>query len=192
MIASTTNQIVREPGQFRRHCCIERRHHHGAGDLPVDCRTERSSGRHVRLKTGSCWRSGSGGHRPAGRFAESCACHRSTQQCRFIYLAAVIDCYSKKVVGWSIADHMRTELVADALRNASATTRIEAGAVFHSDRGSVVYNSAGYRELVADLGMRSSMGRIGVGQRDGRIVLLSVEERACSPHGLRSQGACTA
>ena len=37
----------------------------------------------------------------------------------FIYLATVIDCYSKKVVGWSIADHMRTELVADALTNAA-------------------------------------------------------------------------
>ncbi|MBG6192445.1 transposase InsO family protein [Arthrobacter sp. CAN_A212] len=51
----------------------------------------------------------------------------------FIYLATVIDCYSKKVVGWSIADHMRTELVADALTNATRTTRVEADAIFHSD-----------------------------------------------------------
>jgi hypothetical protein len=55
----------------------------------------------------------------------------------FVYLATVIGCYSKKVVGWSIADHMRTELVADALRNAAATTRIEPLAIWHSDRGSV-------------------------------------------------------
>ena len=55
----------------------------------------------------------------------------------FIYLATVIDCYSKKVVGWSIADHMRTELVADALKNAAATTLIEPDAIWHSDRGSV-------------------------------------------------------
>jgi transposase InsO family protein len=55
----------------------------------------------------------------------------------FVYLATVIDCYSKKVVGWSIADHMRTELVADALKNAAATTLIEPDAVFHTDRGSV-------------------------------------------------------
>ena len=48
-------------------------------------------------------------------------------------MATVIDCYSKKVVGWSIADHMRTELVEDALRNAAATTVIEPGAIFHSD-----------------------------------------------------------
>lgn len=79
----------------------------------------------------------------------------------FIYLATVIDCYSKKVVGWSIADHMRTELVEDALNNAAATTVIEPLAVFHSDRGSV-YTSGDYRTLVKDLAMRSSMGRTGV------------------------------
>ena len=79
----------------------------------------------------------------------------------FIYLATVIDCYSKKVVGWSIADHMRTELVADALKNAAATTLIEPDAVFHTDRGSV-YTSTDFRALVAGLGMRSSMGRTGV------------------------------
>ncbi len=82
----------------------------------------------------------------------------------FIYLATVIDCYSKKVVGWSITDHMRSELVQDALRNAAATTVIEADAVFHSDRGSV-YSSNDYRKLVTALGMRSSMGRTGVCSR---------------------------
>lgn len=79
----------------------------------------------------------------------------------FIYLATVIDCYSKKVVGWSVADHMRTGLVEDALKNAAATTWIAPDAIFHSDRGSV-YTSADYRALVAELGMRSSMGRTGV------------------------------
>ena len=79
----------------------------------------------------------------------------------FLYLATVIDCFSKKVVGWSIADHMRTELVADALRNAAATTHIAPNAIFHSDRGSV-YTSAEYRALVTGLGMRSSMGATGV------------------------------
>lgn len=79
----------------------------------------------------------------------------------FVYLATVIDCYSKKVVGYSIADHMRTELVTTALSNAAATTHIVDGAVFHSDRGSV-YTSEEYRGLVTDLRMRSSMGRTGV------------------------------
>lgn len=79
----------------------------------------------------------------------------------FVYLATVIDCYSKKVVGWSIADHMRSELVSTALKNAAATTVIAPDAIWHSDRGSV-YTSASFRALVAGLGMRSSMGRTGV------------------------------
>jgi len=56
---------------------------------------------------------------------------------------------------------MRTELVAQALKNAAATTLIEPDAIFHSDRGSV-YPSAEYRTLVTGLSMRSSMGRTGV------------------------------
>lgn len=79
----------------------------------------------------------------------------------FIYLATVIDCYSKKVVGWAIEDHMRSELVGRALSNAAATTRIEPNAIWHSDRGSV-YTSASFRALVAGLGMRSSMGKTGI------------------------------
>ena len=79
----------------------------------------------------------------------------------FVYLATVIDCYSKKVVGWQIADHMRAELVEDALRHAAATSVIEPRAIFHSDRGSV-YTSGSYRALIGRLGMRSSMGRTGV------------------------------
>ncbi|WP_331727915.1 IS3 family transposase [Streptomyces sp. NBC_01176] len=53
----------------------------------------------------------------------------------FLYLATVLDCFSRKVVGWSMADHMRTGLVADALRMAAATRGRLDGAVFHSDHG---------------------------------------------------------
>lgn len=53
----------------------------------------------------------------------------------FVYLATVIDCYSKKVVGWAIDDHMRAELVETALANAAESTVIEPGAIWHSDRG---------------------------------------------------------
>jgi putative transposase len=56
---------------------------------------------------------------------------------------------------------MRTELAADALKNAAATIWIEPLAIWHPDRGSV-YTSTGFRALAADLGMRSSMGRTGV------------------------------
>jgi transposase InsO family protein len=56
---------------------------------------------------------------------------------QFLYLATVLDLYSKRLAGWSIADHMRTQLVIDALRAAAATRGEKGlrGAVFHSDNG---------------------------------------------------------
>ena len=54
-----------------------------------------------------------------------------------LYLATVIDCFSRKLAGWAIADHMRTELVEDALNAAAATRGSLKGAIFHSDHGSV-------------------------------------------------------
>jgi transposase InsO family protein len=53
-----------------------------------------------------------------------------------LYLATVIDCCSRRVAGWAIAEHMRTELVADALKAAAALRGTLAGAIFHSDHGS--------------------------------------------------------
>lgn len=79
----------------------------------------------------------------------------------FVYLATVIDCYSKKVVGWAIEDHLRADLVQQALENAAASTVIHSEAIYHSDRGSQ-YTSAQFRQCVQSLGMRSSMGRTGV------------------------------
>ena len=52
-----------------------------------------------------------------------------------LYLATVIDCYSRRLVGWSIAEHMRTDLVSDALRAAAQQRGSLRGAVFHSDHG---------------------------------------------------------
>ena len=77
-----------------------------------------------------------------------------------LYLATVIDCYSRRLVGWSIADHMRTSLVADALNAAAATRGSLAGAIFHSDHGSV-YTSQAYATLCATLGVVQSMGAVG-------------------------------
>ena len=53
----------------------------------------------------------------------------------WVYLATVIDLSSRKVVGWALADHMRTSLVEDALSMAFTTRRPAAGVIFHSDRG---------------------------------------------------------
>ena len=79
-----------------------------------------------------------------------------------LYLATVIDCYSRRVAGWAVADHMRTELVtdADALKAAQATRGSLAGAVFHSDHGSV-YTSKDYARLCSQLGVTQSMGAVG-------------------------------
>lgn len=80
-----------------------------------------------------------------------------------LYLATVIDCYSRRLAGWAIADHMRTSLVEDAL-NAAAATRSStgglAGAIFHSDHGSV-YTSKDYAKLCKALGITQSMGAVG-------------------------------
>jgi putative transposase len=79
----------------------------------------------------------------------------------WLYLATVIDCATKMVVGWSMATHMRTELVIDAVDMARGRIPLVEGCVFHSDRGSQ-YLSGDYRKHIAAAGMRSSVGRTGV------------------------------
>ena len=77
-----------------------------------------------------------------------------------LYLATVIDLCSRKLTGWQVADHMRTELVEDALRIAAHDRGSLAGAVFHSDHGSV-YTSKSYVKLCKDVNVVQSMGGIG-------------------------------
>jgi transposase InsO family protein len=81
----------------------------------------------------------------------------------WLFLATVIDLFSRRVIGWSVAAHMRTELVADALDMAVATRggSVAAGVVFHSDRGSQ-YTSADFGELCDGHGVVQSMGATGV------------------------------
>jgi putative transposase len=54
----------------------------------------------------------------------------------FVYLAFILDCYSRMIVGWQLATHMRTDLVLDALEMANGLRRPDAGLIAHSDRGS--------------------------------------------------------
>ncbi len=77
-----------------------------------------------------------------------------------LYLATVIDCYSRKLAGWAIAEHMRTDLVADALRAAAQERNGLAGAIFHSDHGSQ-YTSKDFEALCGRLGVIQSMGKVG-------------------------------
>ena len=78
----------------------------------------------------------------------------------FLYLATVVDCFSRRLVGWSLADHMRTDLVADALKAATAVRGSLAGAVFHSDHGAQ-YGSRQFADLCTRLGVVRSMGAVG-------------------------------
>lgn len=66
----------------------------------------------------------------------------------WLYLAVVIDLCSRKIVGWSLANHMRTELVAEALQQALESRRPAPNLIFHSDRGSQ-YGSSAYRQRCA-------------------------------------------
>ena len=78
----------------------------------------------------------------------------------WLYLAVVIDLFSRRVVGWAIADHMRTELVLSALSMANAARQPGPGLIFHSDRGSQ-YASADYRAALKAQGAIPSMSRKG-------------------------------
>ncbi len=77
-----------------------------------------------------------------------------------LYLATVIDCYSRRLAGWAIADHMRTDLIQTAVTDALASRRSLVGAVFHSDHGAQ-YSSKFFAELCAQLGVTQSMGAVG-------------------------------
>lgn len=78
----------------------------------------------------------------------------------WLYLAAVMDLRTRRIVGWAMADHMRATLVLDALHMALARTDAAAGLVHHSDRG-VQYASGEYRRLLASRGITCSMSRTG-------------------------------
>lgn len=78
----------------------------------------------------------------------------------WLYVAVVIDLYSRRVVGWAIRDHLRTELIAEALVIAIGTRMPEPGLLHHSDQGSQ-YGSDDYRRLLAAHGIECSMSRRG-------------------------------
>jgi transposase InsO family protein len=79
----------------------------------------------------------------------------------FVYLATVIDCHTKMVAGYALADHMRASLVCDAMAMAGNRIDIAAEAIFHSDRG-CQYTSAEFRTELRRRKMRASVGRTGV------------------------------
>jgi putative transposase len=78
----------------------------------------------------------------------------------FVYLAFILDVYSRKVVGWSMASHLRTELVVDALEMALWRRKPEAGLIHHTDRGAQ-YTALSFGKRLEEAGIVASMGRTG-------------------------------
>lgn len=78
----------------------------------------------------------------------------------WVYLATVIDCFNKEVIGYAIADHMRADLVVDAVQMATRNHTLEPGCIVHHDHGSQ-YTSATYAEKLAQHQLRLSLGRTG-------------------------------
>jgi transposase InsO family protein len=78
----------------------------------------------------------------------------------WLYVAGIMDLFSRRIVGWSMADHMETQLVSDALQMAFSRRRPAAGLVHHSDRG-VQYASDAYRDQLHQCGVRISMSGKG-------------------------------
>jgi putative transposase len=78
----------------------------------------------------------------------------------FVYLAFILDVYSRKVVGWSMANHLRTELVVDALEMALCRRKPGAGLIYHTDRGAQ-YTALSFGKRLEEAGIVPSMGRAG-------------------------------
>jgi len=81
-------------------------------------------------------------------------------QHEFVYLAVILDSFSRRVIGWALGRTLESDLAVDALRMAIKGRRVEPGLVHHSDRGSQ-YASRLYTDLLEDQGIRISMSRRG-------------------------------
>jgi len=114
----------------------------------------------------------------------------------WLYLATVIDCHTKAVIGWAMDDNYKTPLISAAITMAARNCSLEPGAIFHSDRGSN-YTSAQFRRHPH----RARPAPVGRPHRDllrqchGRVVLRRTEKRARPPHrlphtGTRPTGHC--
>jgi transposase InsO family protein len=79
----------------------------------------------------------------------------------WLYLALVIDCYSKKIIGWAMDDNYKTPLIVRAIQMAARNVALPKGAIFHSDRGSN-YTSEDFAKALEALHILQSVGRTGI------------------------------
>ena len=113
----------------------------------------------------------------------------------WVYLATVIDCYTKAVVGWAIDDNYKTPLIQRAIEMAARNHSLADKAIFHTDRGSN-YMSGEFARTLKKLNVRHSVGRTGMlRQCNGRVIQRGTEERTGPPNpvsdtGTRAPGHC--
>ena len=79
----------------------------------------------------------------------------------WVYLALVIDCATRMIIGWAMDDNYKTPLITSAVKMAARNVELPGGAIFHSDRGSN-YTSAEYAKELGKLGILQSVGRTGI------------------------------
>ena len=79
----------------------------------------------------------------------------------WVYLATVLDCHTKAVIGWAMGDNYKTPLIVEAIEMAARNHQFAPEAIFHSDRGSN-YTSAEFAKTLDELGVRQSVGRTGI------------------------------
>ncbi len=79
----------------------------------------------------------------------------------WVYLALVIDCATRMIIGWAMDDNYKTPLITKAIRMAARNVDLPEGSIFHSDRGSN-YTSAEYAGVLDSLNIRQSVGRTGI------------------------------
>src|SRR4051794_9917277 len=108
----------------------------------------------------------------------------------WLYLAAVQDAYSRRIVGWSMADHMRAELVVDALQMALHRRRPSPGLIHHSDQGSQ-YVALGFGQNARDAGIAVSMGPKGCAYDNAVAEASSPRSRRSSSTGALGRPAAS-
>lgn len=79
----------------------------------------------------------------------------------WLFLATVIDCHTREVIGWAMDDHYRTPLIEKAIRMAATNRHLAPDVIFHSDRGSN-YTSSDFSATLKSLNIRQSVGRTGI------------------------------
>ncbi len=103
----------------------------------------------------------------------------------FIFLAVILDAFSRRVLGWELGESLQTSLTLRALDRALADRRVPAGIIHHSDQG-VQYASADYVDHLQELGFQISMSRKGAPWENGRaesfLKTLKAEEVSLKPY----------